>query len=106
MAFRLNKKQQQEVSSLSAELALKAEAIATAVAEYNDVLTRIRTLRDSLVEDWQAQIDEKSERWQESDAAASATSLKDEWEGADFDDIEEPSMDHQETLDGLPLEVS
>jgi chromosome segregation ATPase len=83
-----------------------------AIEEYNGHLEEAEALRDSVVGAIEEYVGDKSEKWQEGDAAASYEDWKGEWEGIDFsevDPIEEltaPDMDHSSELEGLPQEVS
>ncbi len=81
------------------------------IAEYIVVLDDARTLRDDLVDRFNNEFDEKSERWQESDKASDVRSFIDEWENADFEDpdldnlLELELEEHDETLQSLPEET-
>ena len=81
------------------------------IAEYMVDLDELREFRDRLVDRFNNEFDEKSERWQESDKASDVRSFIDEWENADFDDpdldnlLELELEEHDETLQALPEET-
>src|SRR5262245_24322994 len=59
-----------------------------ALAHYNQMLREADAWRDEIVQDWQAEWDDKSERWQESDAGQEARSQIDDLENMDLDELE------------------
>jgi len=88
--------------SLNAKLGDYRTAIEEATRVSEEIGNRLR-------EEW----DGKSEKWQESDAGTSANEMVEQWENAQFDevedldppDIEEVNNDRIETFEGLPTEV-
>ena len=88
--------------SLNAKLGDYRTAIEEATRVSEEIGNRLR-------EEW----DGKSEKWQESDAGTSANEMVEQWENAQFDevedltppDIEDVNSDHCETFEGLPTEV-
>lgn len=81
------------------------------IEAYNSVLEDISTFKDEIVADMEVYADERSDKWRESDAGSSYNSWQAEWENVDLselstvDHIDEPEMEHAETLGGLPLEA-
>lgn len=129
MAFKMTKAQLKERDGLATQLKELGEALKekreaanaalgelrTAVEEYNDRLDAAKTFVDELAEAAQEAYDEKSEKWQEGEKGDAASSWIDELQNAEIpeeldlvvpDDIDEPELDHAETLEGLPEEAS
>lgn len=84
-----------------------------AVTEYNSVLAEAREFRDGIVSEAQSDYDDKSEKWQETEAAHVAQEWISSWEDLSLDDldyqwpddlaIDEPDEDKE--LDALPKEA-
>ena len=82
------------------------EPVSTALEKYNEVIDECRNFVGEIVEIAEAEIDAKSEKWQESERGQAVVGLKDQWESADFDGVEldlpdEVSFDDPEHGDGL-----
>lgn len=129
---KLTKQQIDERSKLCARLRLAAAAVETQIADYNrktselgcDVTAAIdgynsavqdaKEFAEQIACDAQAFIDDRSERWVESDAGKDYVAWKDEWEGAELEEIsvelpdefEEPEMSAADVLEQLAEEVS
>lgn len=56
---------------------------------YNEVRGRVEAFRDDITSRLQAEYDEKSEKWQESERASSVQSLITEWENLDTNELDE-----------------
>lgn len=86
-------------------------ALNEAITNYNGVLADVKTFVDEHAEVWQAEHDDKSEKWQEGEKAQAATTLIGEWEGFESDDLDEvespdvPESGHADALDALPSEA-
>lgn len=121
---RLNKIDQMELDRLADELeearSAVSEAFAAAVeatgavnarlAEYNTVLQKAADFRDSVTAEMAGYADEKSQRWQESEAGSEYQEWRAAWENLDVEDVEdmplpdEPLLEHAEALRDLPDE--
>ena len=103
---------QAEVEGAASDVnAMIGEKLNVAIANYNEALTAIIEFRDEVVGEMETYYDEKSEKWQESEAASNYSTWKDQWESMDLDEIDEvnevesPDMDHADNMDALPSEV-
>lgn len=92
--------------------AAKAD-VETAVTEYNEKLSAARDFCGEIVSEMDSYEGERSDKWQESDAASSFQEWKGEWENIELEDFEPEFPDAmevpdnpQEALDCLPDEVS
>lgn len=129
MAFKMTKAQLKERDGLAsglkeaaAELKEKIEAansaladVRTSVEEYNAKLESAKEFVEGIAEAAQEAYDEKSEKWQEGEKGDAASSWIDELQSADIpeeleltipEDIDEPELNHDETLEGLSEEAS
>jgi uncharacterized membrane-anchored protein YhcB (DUF1043 family) len=130
VSFRLSKKQQRELHVLRANLAAsqaiveaEEEALEThlleatsllngAIRHYNSVLILVRSFVAAFAEEAREEFEDRSERWQESDAGQAAQSFIEEWEQAveSLDDLAEikivmPDALAFPDLDDLPEEA-
>jgi hypothetical protein len=118
MAFKTTKDQLARRDAWAAELRIRANALNTAVAEfnrqlepiahavaeaqahYNEALESARTLAGEIAGPAQEQFDAKSERWQDSDAGTQIRSWIEQWEMS-LDDVE---LDLPEPLEEIDPE--
>lgn len=105
MAFKLSKDQIKKKAAFVTRLNDAATNIEDAVREYNAVVIEAEGFRNDIVNEWDDAISEKSEKWQEGDAGQLAVDLKDAWEGADFDEIDQPGNPVATVLEELPDEA-
>jgi hypothetical protein len=84
-----------------------------AIKAYNLTLLKAEAFATALAEDFRSDFDDKSERWQESEAGQEAVSFIEEWESFDGSALPEvailePELEekpcHAEALDSLPNE--
>ncbi len=107
----LNDKASQVTSAIEAANAKVSEAN-EAIDAYNAVLEEVSSFRDDMVGKMEDYVGERSEKWQESDAASSYQDWQSEWESIDLaevthiEDVTIPDMDHGSELEGLATEVS
>jgi uncharacterized phage infection (PIP) family protein YhgE len=107
----LQDKASQVTSAVEAANARVSEAN-DAITAYNEVLSEVESFRDEMVGKMEDYVGERSEKWQESDAASSYQDWQSEWENIDIaevtpiEDITIPDMDHGSELEGLATEVS
>ncbi len=80
MAFKVSAKQQKELDGLIGLAKKSAQELRTATEDFNESMSNIREFVEGLVSDWRETFADRSEKWQESDAAAEAESIIDEWE--------------------------
>ena len=132
MAFKLTKAEDQRrmdyVTSLN-ELKSKLEdaigefnakreelkaPVEAAFNAYKEALAEAKGFAEDIASAAEGQIDDKSERWQESERGEAARSWQQEWEGAELDepddidfgdDLDTPDLDHADTLENLPIEA-
>lgn len=98
------------VSTYNAEMANLRIPLDAALAAYNEAVAEAQSFAEDIVNQADSDISDKSERWQEGERGEEATSWKDEWEGASFDeveieypdDLEIGDLDHAATLEQLP----
>lgn len=89
------------------------EPLDAAVMAYNEAIEEARGFVQDVARQADADISDKSERWQEGEKGQAAIGWKDEWEGASFeevsveypDDIEAEGLDHADTLDQLSTDA-
>jgi hypothetical protein len=132
MAFKLDKQEKERRDQIVADIYESAGKLEDAIAVYNDEMTKLRGPLDEAIRNYNevvesargfaediasaadCAIDDKSEKWQDSDNGQAAVLWKDEWESASFDEIEVEypddltidGIDHAATLDQLPEEAS
>lgn len=84
-----------------------------AAAVFTVVVNEAEEFRDEVATRLREEFDNRSEKWQESDAGDEASGLIDEWESADFSscdlDLLDPEIDGLESyaddLEALPIEL-
>ena len=82
-----------------------------AIAEYNGALSELESFRDEIVSEMETYINERSDKWRDSDAASNYDSWKQDWDGVlldeieQIDNIEEPDLSHADEFEGLAEEV-
>jgi type I site-specific restriction endonuclease len=132
MAFKLTKQEESQrteflervtaaVNELTTAREEAKEAINEAVAKlnetigkYNNLREEVEAFRDEVVARLQEEYDNKSEKWQESERAASALNLISEWESLDVEELNEQDeleLDDTEpdlasSLETLPSDAS
>lgn len=86
--------------------------VTEALDAFNEALSDARVLRDEIVSDADEYIEERTERWQESDAGQAVQAYKHEWEYAEIDEVEvefpeqiEAADRDAEILENLPEEA-
>lgn len=57
-----------------------------AVGKYNEALAAARGFAEDIASRLEDEIDDKSEKWQESDKGQAAAAFKDDWESVEFQD--------------------
>jgi chromosome segregation ATPase len=107
-------------SELEADIALYNTAIEEAkgnlepaITKMNEALEAARQFRDSIVEQMDEYVSNRSDKWQEGDAASEYESWKQEWENLELEDFEfefpeaqEPELPWVEAMDVMPEEMS
>jgi hypothetical protein len=106
MAFKLTKDEQKTKTELSAnlekawasvedavgayndEVNVAKQKITAVIASFNDTAAQAATFIQEVASRAEGEIDEKTEKWQESDKGQEAVSWKDEWSEFDADGIE------------------
>lgn len=89
------------------------QLVEAAIGEYNEARQSIQDFKDNIASDIQSYIDERSERWQESDAASAYSEWLSEYENeypeaeiSEPDAVEMPDdLANAETVNELPDEV-
>lgn len=104
---------EEAINKYNAILEAAKEDVEIAVNDFNEKLSGARTFCEQLVSDMENYEGERSDKWQESDAASSFQDWKSEWENIQLDDFEvdfpeplEAPENPQEALDSLPDEAS
>lgn len=100
-----------DYNSATGELRGPVEA---AIAHYNEVLAKANSFCEQVCMRGEEEYEEKTEKWQESDAGESAQEWLSEWEQIDMDEIEiewpdeldMPDTTHSGELEALPDEPS
>lgn len=89
------------------------DTVESAMSDFNEKAEAARSFCEEIVSEMENYEGERSDKWQESDAASSFQDWKGEWEGVSFDecdlDFAEPldvPENPQEMIDNLPDEVS
>lgn len=73
MAFKITKKDQDRIDTLTAKLAEKKQEVDAAVDALNEVRDELRGVIEDIKDEMQGQYDDKSEKWQEGDRASTTT---------------------------------
>lgn len=104
------KKAKEEIDDLAEGINESIDDLNEKIAEYNQLLGAAGTFTKEIAQQQSDYIDDKSERWQESDRGQEYSSWKDEWEDYDHEEINDvetistPSMEHAEKLKELSTE--
>jgi hypothetical protein len=104
---------EQTITIYNQQVEVLRSPVESAVTELNNHLAEARTLCSSVAARAQAKIDDKTEKWEESDEGEAATVWQSSWDGIELDDldfqwpdelmIDIPSYD--EDLEDLPKEA-
>jgi hypothetical protein len=88
--FKLSKADLEKITAAAKRIEEPAAALTTAIAAYNEALGGLRKLVRAIETDWQANWDERSERWQEGTAGQSVAETITAWDALadELDDIE------------------
>lgn len=101
-SFCLTSEQVKQRAEIARQLRNAYEELGAAVRAYNLVVVGAKAFADEVASDAQSAHDEKSERWQESDAASEVTDWIQEWENLELEEIDEPdesAVDSFESID-------
>ena len=90
--FSLSKADHGKIKAAAKRLEQPASALLAALAKYNRALSELRELVQRVETDWQAAWDQRSERWQQSDAGQSVSEAITAWHTL-ADDLEEIQLD-------------
>lgn len=71
-------------------------AVDEALGAYNETLSEARELRGDIVDQIQNHIDDKSEKWQDSDKGQAYESWRQQWEQIDLEEVEIDKPDELE----------
>lgn len=100
-----------EFDALLTTLTESTKSVNAAIKARNEVAKRVVAFAEQVAERLRDEFDEKSERWQESDAGQEALSLVEQWENINVDEIEEVKIvtpelegDASADFDDLPFE--
>lgn len=101
------------VAAFNEKLAEAWQEVQAKIETYNEVVTAAAEFRDGIVDSRQSEWDDKSEKWQDGERGEAASVWINEWSSASLDaleieepeGLEEPGMDHDEALEGLPEEM-
>jgi hypothetical protein len=98
----------QEVEQAHHDLAAAIATYNAVIADYNEAVSAADGFAQDMASAIEAYMDEKSDRWLESDKGQAFADWKDEFDAADFDELETvevpnlPEFTHEATLDDLP----
>lgn len=87
---RLSKDQRDRLSKLASEYEAAFGELCGAVTAYNQVLSDIEDLRSEIVEAIEEYTSERSDKWQESDAASQYEEWASAWQDLCLDAIDDP----------------
>jgi len=76
----------------------------TAISEYNDKLAEAREWRDEIVADMETFWENRSEKWQESEAGSNYSNWMSQYQELDLDELQEadePALSHHQELANL-----
>jgi hypothetical protein len=98
------------VAAFNETLAQAREALEQARDAYNEKLEEVREFVEDIASSREAEISERSERWQESDKAQAAQQWVEDWQGLDLEpvhiditeDLDGPDLPHRDELEALP----
>jgi phage/plasmid-associated DNA primase len=102
------------ITACNAAMADAYAQVEEAASEYNEAISDVVTWRDALVEQMDGYASDRSDKWQESDAAATYGEWKDafesleaeEYEASEPDALDEIATDVAEELLALPTAVT
>jgi hypothetical protein len=101
-----------EIDAMSEPLAEMVSQVNDLIREYNEIVTEANGVLEDITSEVTNAIDEKSERWQESERGEAIISWRDELENAQMEEVEEievpamPTLDHDGQLENVPEEAS
>lgn len=109
----LKDKIEDEIAVANAKIAEIVEEVNISVRSLGMATADLEKFIQSQAEDWRAEYDEKSEKWQEGDKGSAADSFIADWENTSlptYDDLTLPDLELEEELDldaveNLPREV-
>ena len=91
---------------------VKYSALVSAMEEYNDSLSKyndvvgdVEAWRDEIVADMQTYMDEKSERWSDSENGQAYGDWKDTWESTDFQKLDALEIPEEPEIEDFITEV-
>lgn len=85
---KLKKDLNAKIEEFNEALEAKGTAITEALEAFNEKLNDIESWRDDFTGELQSLFDEKSERWQDSDAGYAAQDFIDSWQNLSLDAVE------------------
>lgn len=104
-----------ETAIKTADTAIEAalEAVQARINDYNAALAEAEPFVEGVAERLEAEYDEKSEKWQDSEKGQDARALVDEWQGGDWTalsdlaalEIDVDDRNHADALENLSVEV-
>ena len=94
---KLTKAQLKEHGELATDLKEKAEAFYDAAEEFNQAIANATEFRDGIVAAQDEYIENRSEKWPESEAGEQYIAWKDAWEGLSIEEV--PSRDDASAID-------
>jgi|SRR5215471_14508371 len=87
------------------------DKLSNAVGKYNDILGEVASFRDEIVGKMDEYVEERSDKWRESDAGENYESWKADWENFSTEELEVPDgLDapegiHSDELEALEMEA-
>jgi chromosome segregation ATPase len=102
------------INEYNSKLAELREPLQHALDGYNEAVEHARQFAEDIVGEYQGQLDDKSEKGQESERGEAAASWIGEWEAIDLSelefelpaDLEVPEVSHLDEFEALPVEPS
>lgn len=91
------------VAEFNAVVEAAQEPVTAAVEEYNAALQEAANFVEAMASEIEAEIADKSERWQESEKGQAFDTWQQEWEAVVFDDIQ---IDFPDQLEGPDLSAA
>lgn len=84
---KLSKIQRERREELAGKLSNAYGHLSQAIEAYNATLAEVKTFCEEVVADIQTYVDDRSEKWQESDASTAYDAWKEPWEQLDLEDF-------------------
>jgi hypothetical protein len=107
---RLLRAAQEKITVQENVMTAAVDALNEAITAYNGTLADVESFVTEHRDAWQAEHDDKSDKWREGEKGEAASTFISEWDSIDLAEVDEveapeaPAVSHADDLDALPSE--